>query len=265
MLGRFLLLIALFPPAAAAQSGPGGCQLPSGLWAKRQALQKQFDRAGPQAGAVFEAIQVVNAQYRGFLTAVADLHAKNRFAAVASCCDRVKNDLEAAMFCGLVRYIETDRKDPAAFLAAVPGTAEGVAALVDLDSAAAPGGGSSSLAAAPVLNLTGEMYRLILAGSEPATARYFWLFRHSGGAYADDAADQLEDLLSRHPDVVIRDWASLGKYWDLSQGITWDVDAGWWQGVIEGFRARCQPANPRCAAILGLLDKAARAAGAPPA
>lgn len=260
-----MLLIALLPGIAAAQSSLPACQLPPGLWAKRQALQKQFDRAGGEAAATFQAIQAVNARYRAFLTAVADAHSSGQFAAVTSCCDGVQDDLEALMFCGLVRYIESGRKDAGAFLAALPETPEGAAALVDLDSAGKPGADSASLAAAPVWNVTGELYRLILAGDAAATAKYFWLFRHSGGAYADDVADQLEDLLSNHPDVVIRDWPVLGKYWNLSEGITWDVDAGWWESVIPGFHAKCQATDPRCAGILALLDKAARAAGAPAA
>jgi hypothetical protein len=260
---RILLLIALLPGVAAAQSSLPACQLSPGLWAKRQALQKQFDRGGGQAAA-FQAIQVVNGQYRAFLVSVADAHSAGQFAAVNSCCDAVKNDLEASMFCALVRYVEGGRKDAAGFLAALPQTADGAAALVDLDSAGNRDADSASLAAAPVWNVTNELYQLILAGNAVATARYFWLFHHSGGAYADDVADQLEDLLANHPDVVLRDWATLGKYWNLSEGITWDVDAAWWEPVIAGFRAKCQTSDPACSQILALLEKAARAAGASP-
>ncbi len=284
-----LLLLMLFPAGAAAQpvaqavaqavtqpvTMPGSCRLPAGLWQKREALQTQFDRSEGQSTKALEAIQAIDAQYRQFVLAAAEAYAQGSPQGVPgqvnACCDGVENDPEASIFCALIRYRLGGRKDPARFLAALPETPEAAAALVDLGQAASPQDGNApSIATSPVYHVTDEIYRLMLGGYPGATARYFYLFRHSGGAYADDVADQLEHYLTDHPDALIRNWPVLQKYWDLSEGITWDVDAGWWEGVIRGFHGACGrdgaadgAAGPRCREILALLQKAARAAGAP--
>jgi len=66
-----------------------------------------------------------------------------------------------------------------------------------------------------------------------------------------------------HPEALIRNWPVLRKYWNLSEGITWDVDAPWWQSRVAQYRRACAHASPRCREILALLGKAAQAAATP--
>lgn len=210
-----------------------------------------------------ESIDAIDAQYRVFVSAVGRAYAQKNPRQVNVCCQGASGDPEASIFCALVRYREGGRKDPGRFIAALPETPEIAAALVHLGQAASRQADAPAIAESPVFSITDEIYRLMLTGYPGATARYFYLFRHSGGAYADDVADQLEHYLTDHPDALIRNWPVLRKYWNLSEGITWDVDAQWWHGVIQGFHRACEPGNGHCQEILALLNKAARAAGAP--
>ncbi|HVB35096.1 MAG TPA: hypothetical protein VNJ52_12090 [Patescibacteria group bacterium] len=259
------LLLMLVPARGAAQVpvSPPACRLPAGLWQKRQVLQREFDASGGRSASALESIEGIDAQYRRFVFAAGEAYAQKRPEGVNACCDGARGDPEASIFCALIRYRLGGRKDPARFLAALPETPEAAAALVDLGQAASQNAEAQAIAGSPVYAVTDEIFRLMLAGYPGSTATYFYLFHHSGGAYADDVADQLEHYLTGHPAALIRNWPVLRKYWNLSEGITWDVDAGWWQGVIRGFRRACDPGDANCKEILALLEKAARAAGAP--
>jgi hypothetical protein len=259
---RALLLLLILPALAAPQAptSPAPARLAPGLWQKRQALQREFDSSGGSSGSAYEAIQSIDAQYRQFVVALSEAYGKKQQSEIDSACAATRSDPEAAIFCALVRYRLSGRKDPASFLAAFPETPEAAAALVDLRQAASTAPNATGLAASPVYSVTDEIYQLMLAGNPDATARYFYLFRHSGGAWADDAADQLEHYLTDHPDALIRNWPVLRKYWDLSEGITWDVDAEWWQGLLAQYRRACTATKPNCREILAQLDKAAQAA-----
>lgn len=226
-------------------------------------MQQKFDKSGGQSAGALESIESIDSQYRRFVLTVGEAYAQKRPQVVNACCDGARGDPEASVFCSLVRYRMNGRKDPARFLAALPETPEAAAALVDLGQAASRGGSAPAITGSPVFGVTDEIFQLVLAGNTDATARYFYLFHHSGGAYADDVADQLEGYLTDHPATLIRNWPVLRKYWNLSDGITWDVDAGWWQGVIGGFHRVCGPGGASCKEILSLLGQAARAAGAP--
>jgi hypothetical protein len=244
------------PPATAAHLAPG-------LWQKRQALQHEFDASGGSSSSAYEGIQAIDAQYQRFVLALSDAYEKKQLDAIDSSCDAARDDPEAGIFCALIRYRLSSRKDPAGLLAALPETPQAAAALVDLRQAASRNPSESGLAASPVYSVTGELFRLMLAGNPVATERYFYLLHHSAGAWADDAADQLEHYLTDHSDALIRNWPVLGKYWNLSDGITWDVDAAWWQDIVARYRRVCSPASPRCREILALLEKAAHNAGTP--
>jgi hypothetical protein len=260
-MSRALLLLLLFSGLAAPQApAPAPAHLPPGLWQKRQALQREFDASGGSSGDAYEAMQSIDAQYRQFVVALSEAYEKKQPAAIDASCDGARNDPEARIFCALVRYRLSGRKDPASFLAALPEAPEAAAALVDLRQAASTAPNATGLAASPVYSVTDEIFQLMLAGNPDATARYFYLFHHSGGAWADDAADELEHYLTDHPDALIRNWSVLRKYWNLSEGITWDVDAGWWQDIVAQYRRACSTNRPNCREILAQLDKAAQAA-----
>jgi hypothetical protein len=257
----FLLMVPAITGAQAPVQPPAG-RLEPGLWQKRQAAQHAFDASGGSSGAAYETIQAIDAQYRRFVSALSETYEKKQIPAIDSRCDAARGDPEASIFCALIRYRLRERKNPARFLAALPATPETAAALDDLRHAASQNANAPQIAASPVYSVTDELYRLMLAGRPVATARYFYLLHHSGGAWADDAADQLEHYLREHPAELIRNWPVLRKYWNLSDGITWDVDADWWEGIVARYRRVCSSADPRCREILGLLQKAAHAAGA---
>ena len=266
------LLIVWFPALAVAQSHApspppisapaAGCHLPPGLWRQRQGFERQFDASGGNSSAAYNGIHRVDAQYRDFIHSVVEAYEKKRPARLAGCCPETQSDPEAAMFCAAIRYIASGRKNTAAFLAAVPPTPRAAAALVALREAASRNS-SSQLASDPSYAVTDSLYRLMLAGNAEATARYFYLFRHSQEAWARDAADELEDYITGHPAALIRNWPVLREYWNLSEGITWDVDADWWVSVLAQYRRACAPSRPRCQEILDLIQGAAHAAGAP--
>lgn len=258
----FLLLMLPLPGSAQAPASPASCQLPVGLWQKRQMAQQKFDGSGGRSANALESIDRIDSQYRQFVLAVGEAYAHKRPEIVNACCDGVNGDPEASIFCALVRYRLRGRADPAGFLAALPETPEAAAAMVNLRQAASRDASAPAIAGSPVYDVTDEVFHLMLAGYPGATSRYFYLFHHSGGAYADDVADQLEHYLTDHQAELVRNWPVLQKYWNLSDGITWDVDAGWWQSVIRRFRRTCNRPDPNCKKILALLDRAARAAGA---
>lgn len=258
----FLLLLVPVRGAAQAPVAPASCQLPSGTWQKRQVAQQEFDRSGGSLSSALVSINKFDAQYRRFVLAVGQAYAQKRVDTVNACCDGVRGDPEASIFCALVHYRLRDHQDPARFLAALPQTPEAAAAVADLKRAASPDANAPALAGTPVFYVTDEVFHLMLHGYPGATATYFYLVNHSGGAYAGTVADELEHYLTQHQAALIRNWPVLQKYWNLSDGITWDVDAGWWQGTIRGFRPVCQTGGANCKEVLALLNQAARAAGA---
>lgn len=263
-----LLVLAAAPALGARQapapaSSPAGYRLAPGLWQKRQAYQHEFDASGGRAGAAYAAIQSIDAQYRHFVLAVSEAYAKKDVAAIAASCGAVGGDPEAEIFCATVRYRLRRRRDPARFLAALPETQQTATALDDLHRAGAQTANPPPLAASPVYSVTEPIFRLMVGGNAAATSRYFYLFHHSDGAWAGTAAGQLETYLAHDSRALIRNWAVLRKYWNLSEGITWDVDANWWEGVVTRYRRVCSPVGPSCREILDLLESAAQAAGAP--
>jgi hypothetical protein len=269
---RSLLLLLLVLPAAPAlgasqapapASSPAAYRLAPGLWQKRQAYQHEFDASGGRAGSAYEAIQSIDAQYRRFVLAVSEAYARKQIAVIAASCNAVRGDPEARMFCAMVRYRLRGRKDPTRFLAALPETQPTATALDDLHRAAARIDNPPPLAASPVYSVTEPIFRLMVAGNAAATARYFYLFHHSDGAWAGTAASQLETYLTDDSRALIRNWPVLRKYWNLSEGITWDVDANWWESTVARYRRVCSPIGPNCRGILDLLEGAAQAAGAP--
>lgn len=259
----FSLLLLLVPVRGAAQApvAPVSCQLPAGTWQKRQLAQQEFDRSGGASSRALESINKFDSQYRRFVLAVGQAYAQKRAETVNACCDGARGDPEASIFCALVRYRLRGQQNPARFLAAVPETPEAAAALVDLKRAASHSADSPALAGTPVFYVTDAIFHLMLSGYPGATSTYFYLVRHSGGAYAGDVADELEHYLTQHQAALIRNWPVLRKYWNLSDEITWDVDAGWWKGTIRGFQSVCHPGGAHCKEVLALLNQAARAAG----
>ena len=267
-----LLLIVWCPALAAAQthapspapaSAPAtGCQLPPDLWQRRQAFEREFEASGGNSSSAYNGIHRIDAQYRDFIRNVVEAYEKKQSIRLAGCCPQTETDPEAGMFCAAIRYIASGRKDTAGFLAAVPSTPQAAAALVGLREAASRDS-SSQLASDPSYAITDSLYRLMIAGNAEATARYFYLFRHSQEAWARDAADELEDYITEHTAALIRNWPVLRQYWNLSEGITWDVDADWWVSVLGRYRRACSASRPRCQEILDLIEGAAHAAGAP--
>lgn len=266
------LLIVWFPALAAAQSRApsaarisapdAGCHLPPDLWQRRQAFERQFDASGGNSSSAYNGIHRTDAEYRDFIRTAVEAYEKKQHLRLGGCCPQSQSDPEAAMFCAAVRYIASGRKDTPAFLAAVPPTPRAAAALVGLREAALRNS-SSQLASDPSYDITDSLYRLMIAGNAEATARYFYLFRHSQEAWARDAADELEDYITGHSAALIRNWPVLRQYWNLSEGITWDVDADWWVTVLAQYRRACAPSRLRCQEILDLIQGAAHAAGAP--
>ena len=258
----FLLLLVPVRGAAQAPVAPVSCQLPLGTWQKRQLAQQEFDRSGGSSTTALEAINQFDSQYRQFVLAVGAAYAQKHVETVNACCDGVRGDPEASIFCALVHYRLRNHQDPARFLAVLPETPEAATAVVELKRAATHGASVPALAGTPVFYVTDEIFHLMLRGYPGATATYFYLVHHSGGAYAGTVADELEHYLTQHQAALIRNWPVLRKYWNLSDGITWDVDAGWWEGVIHGFGHVCAPAGGHCKEVLVLLHQAAHAAGA---
>ena len=258
------LFVLLCPALAAAQvSAPSAaCRLAPGLWQKRQAFQREFDASGGSSAAAYDGIQSIDAQYRRFVLALAVAYRKKQPALVDSCCDGAGKDPEGAIFCALVHYLLDGRKHPGRLLATLPETPQTATALVDLRQAGSHNASAFPLAADPVYSVTDALFRLMLAGNAKATARYFYLLHHSGGAWADDAADELEHYLTDHSAALIRNWPVLRNYWNLSEGITWDVDADWWKSIVARYGHACSASTPRCREILALLEKASRAASA---
>ncbi len=262
------ILILLIVPGIAAAQAPGRApvaayRLTPGLWRERQTAKREFDASGGRSGSAYELIQSIDTQYRLFVYAVSEEYEKKDSAAVEASCTSATGDPEASIFCALMRYRLDGRKDPERFLAALPATQETATALDDLRKAASQNPNAPVISAAPVYSVTEAIFQLMVAGNAKATARYFYLLHHSNGAWADHAADELEHYLTDHPAALIRNWPVLRHYWNLSAGITWDVDAGWWENIVSRYKRACSPAKPSCGEVLKLIKGAARAAGAP--
>lgn len=262
-----ILVLLIVPGNAAAQAparAPAAAyRVAPGLWQQRQTARHEFDASGGRSGSAYKLIQSIDAQYRRFVFAVSEEYEKKDRAAVEASCTASRGDPEASIFCALIRYRMGGRKDAAGFLAALPAKEQTAEALDDLRRAASTNPNAPVLAAAPVYSVTEAIFRLMVQGSAVATARYFYLLHHSDGAWADHAADELEHYLTDHSAALIRNWPVLRNYWNLSAGITWDVDAGWWENIVTRYKRACSPARPNCGAVLTLIERAARAAGAP--
>ena len=120
----FLLLLVPVRGAAQVPVVPVSCQLGVGTWQKRQLAQQEFDRSGGSSTRALEAINRYDSQYRQFVLAVGQAYAQKRVETVNACCDGVRGDPEASIFCALVHYRLRNYQDPARFLAVLPETPE---------------------------------------------------------------------------------------------------------------------------------------------
>lgn len=207
-----ILALFLFTPGDRARGD--GCKLTKGLFERREALIAAGGacrREPTDTTAASKELEGINESYFQFVMRVANPESTE--GGESECCSNPIEDPVAKIVCKFVKYLKTERKDRRLLLESLPTDPIGRQALWALESIAffhaerdpeniptlfKPSG--------PVALYLDELYRLVSLGDKEAVSKYLELYLHSDGEHAEQMDDQIEDLLKRHSDFVLRQW-----------------------------------------------------------
>ncbi len=251
MILRWLLVFAgsiVLASCCAAQS-VDACALPGGIYQQRKAFERLGDRRAE-----------IDRKYVEFMKSAAQFYADHEANSVNACCDAAKKDPIEVPFCALVRYLLSDRKDAAAFLAALPKTDRQLEALWLMD--AVSGAGTMEfpalLAALPapyglVEECIDELFALVEAGNTAAAERYLYIYDRANGQYGEYIDDQLEKLFREYPQRVVELWPVFRTHLKGLETVPDDLPRDESVRIAALYKDLCKSGDSRCAEIRRLF------------
>lgn len=185
------------------------CRLPKGLFERRSSLRDDVS-SSHDATKRSDDLQLIDEQYFRFIARVQG----SARPAESECCKNTSGDPIAELVCKFVAYLRADRKESALLLQSVPTSPREGEALWALDEIVLMHEPSSAEKSArpfgpygPVTLYLDELYGLVRSGDAEAVSKYLGLYLYSDGDYAEYMDDQLEQLLTEHTDIVLREWS----------------------------------------------------------
>jgi hypothetical protein len=209
-----LVILAVFLLFPGDRARGDGCKLTKDLFERRSALIAAgglYRREPTDTTAASKELEGINEWYFQFMMRV--VNPESTEGGESECCSDRIEDPVAKIVCGFVKYLKTGRKDRRLFLESLPTDPIGRQALWALEPIAffhaerdpqniptlfKPSG--------PVTLYLDELYRLVSLGGKEAVSEYLELYLDSDGEHAEQMDDQIEDLLKRHSDFVLRQW-----------------------------------------------------------
>lgn len=225
------------------------CTLRPSLYQEWRQVKRRYDRVfpGPATNEISAQKAEIEKRYYRFLYSLAWAAQHKDERLIEQCLRAATGDPIASQMAALVEYVHGNRKAPSRFITALPGNEQQLAAFWDLDDMVSGGTRESPLPVPGVSLPDGlvdkfitELYGLVLQQNSAAARKYFYIYRHSDGEYAEYLAVELIDLFRNHPEVVLRQWQVVKLY---SKRIAVDLSSyspeGWQKGV-ESLRNACR-------------------------
>jgi hypothetical protein len=192
--------------------------LPPDLFERRAAVVKEFESAMPGSEAVEEIrprLKAVDEQYYQFMMTLSDDAQQHRLAELNACCAENPRDPVARPICKLTFYL-TKQSTAKEFVERFP-VSGNLDAFWALDSIACVKENPNSPSSIPPLfrpdgptsSYITELFRLVTKGDKSALQKYLQLSLRADGAMAEYMADQVQKLVSEHPEVVLENWDAL--------------------------------------------------------
>ncbi len=251
MIRKWLLAFAgsiVLVSCCAAQSA-SSCALPAGVYQQRKTLARSRDQRAE-----------IDRKYVEFMRSGAQLYSGRDAASANACCDAAKKDPIAAPFCALLRYLLSDRKDVAAFVAAMPKADRQLEAfwLMDVVSGAGTMDFPAALAQLPapyglVEECIDELFALVEAGNAAAAERYLYIYDHSNGEYGEYIDDQLEKLFRDYPPRVVGLWPVFRTHLKGLETVPDDIPRDESERIAALYKDLCKSGDNRCAEIRRLF------------
>jgi hypothetical protein len=251
MILKWLLAVAssiLLASCCAAQTA-NGCALPAGMYQQRKTFGRSDDRRGE-----------IDRKYVEFMKAAVQFYADREAESVSACCDAAKKDPIGVQFCTLVRYLLSDRKDIAAFLAAMPKTDRQLEAFWLMDSISGSGTMEfpALLAGLPAPDgladaCIDELFALIKTGNAAAAERYLCIYDRANGEYGEYIDDQLEKLFREYPQRVVELWPVFRTHLKELEAVPDDIPRDASQRIAAKYENLCESGDNRCAEIRRLF------------
>ena len=221
---RIPLLVLLLAHAiiCAAQSVNNPCKLPPDLWDRRAALYTQLGYAGSSetvGGMTGDEIRTrlwaVDEQYYQFMMALSDDAQQHCWVRMKACCAGSPQDPVARLTCRLALYL-TKQSTAKEFVEQFPasGDLDPLWALDEIANVKSIPNGPDTLPPlfggdSPFDSYITELMKLVTKGNKQALQKYLQLSLRADGYFAEEMADEVEKLISDHPEFVLRNWDAL--------------------------------------------------------
>jgi hypothetical protein len=221
------------------------CALSAGIYQQRKAFGRLDDRRAE-----------IDRKYVEFMKAAVQFYADRDASAANGCCDAAKKDPIGVQTCVLVHYLLSDRKEVAAFLAAMPKTDRQLETLWLMDSVSGAGTRDypAVLAGLPapdglVEECIDELFVLVKAGNAVATERYLYIYDHANGQYGEYIDDQLEKLFREYPGRTMELWPVFRTHLKGLEALPDDIPADESKRIAAEYKDLCKTGDNRCAEI----------------
>jgi hypothetical protein len=253
----FLLVVTWM--AASAAPPKEACELPEGLYARRQTLKQQYfeqirsgylnrEEAAKQTKAQ---INVLDQHYRALYSSLCAAAREQDTHSVEQCCANAGHDPIAEEMCNLARYLDNEQGTAKRFVETFPQTPREIGVLWELDEISnGPQGllvtecGSIGLVDLYVNNL----FDLVAMGDQEALEQFVNLSRHAEGAYAEGLTDQIKRLFVEKPSLVLDQWPVIRRFPNIEEVGAEFVDEE--QATVErNFHKLCVRPSQACTEI----------------
>jgi hypothetical protein len=252
------LLVVMWLTASAAPPKEA-CELPEGLYARRQTLKQQYSeqiRTGylnnkEAANQTMTQIRVLDQHYRTLYSRLCGAAREEDIYSIEQCCSNAGYDPIAEEICNLERYLDNEEGTTKSFVQTFPQTSREIGVLWELDEISnGPQGllvtecGSIGL----VDLYVNKLFGLVAIGDRQALQRFVNLSQHAEGAYADGLTDQIKTLFVEKPSLVLDQWPVIRRFPHIEEIGAEFIDEE--QATVErNFHKLCVRPSQTCAEI----------------
>jgi len=260
----FLLLSLTF--TCLAQTTDKACVLRADLFARRMELASKLDseiaasRSGGNKNRGVEdaqaQLQSIDKEYYQFMLAASNRATTENSAERNACCTSNTNDPIAVLICKLSRYM-AKQNTAEEFVDGFPSSRD-LGAFWALDQIAnvtqTPGSVPSLFSPdGPVSLYITELFKLVTKGDKKALQKYLELYLHADGEYAELMEDELEQLFSKHPEVVLENWNAIKSNKRVMPNLQDSLSSDQKREMKALFRRHCQLNGTACTEVIGAL------------
>jgi hypothetical protein len=221
------------------------CELRPGLYEQKQRLSQAPDTQERETrqGLVYR-------EYNEFFLALSDSSLKDDQKAFRDCSDSALGDPIASRFVALVRYLHDGRRNPREFVSSFPTKETQLPDFWLLDRIMLENqtDGTMNLPGIPlpdglVDKFISELSTLVSRDTPVAVERYFFIYGHADGEYAEFMDEPTRLLFEDHPELVLKNWPIIRPYRRRLIGMSEDNPPEFSQKIVQKFQALCERKN----------------------